>query len=357
MSPPYCRRSGSGTEQRRSDAHHRSAFFRRDLVIQRHPHRKFHHLRKVLPQAVAQLAEPDEERPAVLGVGGDRRQRHQPRQLHALERRRPAARTRAPPPAARPSARRSGRPRSAPAGGGRRRRRGARAAPPSAARRGSARRRRWRPEVRRAGLQRPDEMPPGAGDRGARLAELLHVVVPDVRDARLDDPSRSRRRAPSSRRRRCAPRPRRARRGRMRPRSVRGSSRGARAPRLACRRSSAPRVGRHSRESTGTMERGRGGAVLRPRGGGRSPPSIRILPAPTTVGHAGLFGRQLFRKSGMSRSSSASKDTGSGAARREHVGLVVLQDRGAPALRRRRRGPAPRAAATDGSRMALRRGS
>ena len=56
----------SGTEQRRSDPHHRSAFFHRDLVIQRHPHRQFQHVGVLFAQVRPGAREPPEARAGSL---------------------------------------------------------------------------------------------------------------------------------------------------------------------------------------------------------------------------------------------------------------------------------------------------
>ena len=157
------------------------------------------------------------------------------------------------------------------------------------------------------GARRCSASAPDAREHARAPPELLDVVVADRGQPGGDRPRHRRTARPASPRPRASPRPGRARRGEPPRRS--GSLDRSRGPRPSRSRSFAAHAGEHT-----DGERGRA-SLSRPRGGGRAP-LARNRPRPRARGPRGGGGAaaQLFRKSGMSRSSSASNETGAGSA-------------------------------------------
>src|SRR5439155_25901776 len=83
---PAC---GPGPEQGGSDAHHRSAFLHRNLVINGHTHGQIPKLRPGPSEPVPKLPEPRERGSRTLRVARESRKRHQAHKSYAHERARP----------------------------------------------------------------------------------------------------------------------------------------------------------------------------------------------------------------------------------------------------------------------------
>ena len=156
-------------------------------------------------------------------------------------------------------------------------------------------------------LQRADVVPARPRHDAVHRSQLAHVVVTDRRDTGLDHPAHGFGRLRLRRRderdgRRVAPR---TVAGPLDARAHRGEVRHDLVPadRHACI------VPRRREDRRRERERGRGGLSAKRRGKGAS--SRVNLPAPTPRGPRGarLQLDQFFRKSGMSRSSSASNET------------------------------------------------